>query len=718
MTLQAQSQGIWINAGWKPSTPGTFAVVIGVSVYQHLDGSSQKFRLGQLFVSATTAYRFLRWLEDDYRRTGSPLAKCWMLLAPTPAENAANPSLSQNIMEPTFNNCDRVIRDWYLEMANLPPESAVKSRSVFFFSGHGLEVIEDRQILLPSDYLGPGVPIDRAISTQNISRGLKVLRVPTHFLFLDACRNDHDNLGHFTALDGTKILNEPSNKAINPDCLVPIFYGSAAGEQAFSPKDPKLGSSLLGQALIEGLRANGLEPDCTTGTCYIDLHMLRPFVQNRIAEISRTQYKSSIVQRVRVRGDQTEEAVTEVTPPQPDGGRKPAGPLPFSDFVNQTLSVQAAPMGALRPTATDEATAHRFFGSERITAVWTQNAQVYDFERATWLEHGQDIEVLGMRRAPDASSVEFDFKVPGARLGATYWLQFNDERQTFGCALPLASVPRLPDNHLVETRFRMEIDFGRGLNIERFEVSISPDNHSEFYLDSAAAMWKLYNETSSREAEQRYDFVIPQDANMLQDLVRHKYYSPFAATIAGAILVRARQWDKLKDWLRNLADIRPYVPDAQVLWVEQCLRQSDATLSKDEFVQYFLRLGRLPLPFLGETLGHALRQAEDLVADTDVALIDKIAIGEIRSRLRTAIALFRAGGMFAAFAGPKGELHSDIVMPATIQTEMPAEEVQPPLNEAEINETFGTEFEQAIEETAADVQEDSDPDSEEHKGYA
>ncbi len=370
MTLHVQNGGAWVNDGWHRGIPGTFAVVIGVSAYRYLDGSPEKFRLGQLFVSATTAYGFLKWLEAGYRRTGSPLAKCWVLLAPTAEERAANPSLSLNIIEPTFNNCDQVLRDWYLEMARLSAESAAKSRSLFFFSGHGLEIIEDRQILLPSDYLGPGLPIDRAISTQNISRGLKSLRVPTHFLFLDACRNDHDNLGQFTPLDGTKILNEPSNKAINPDCLVPIFYGSAAGQQAFGPKDPKLGSSMLGQALVEGLRANGLEPDCTTGICYIDLHVLRPFVQNRIAEIARTQYKSPVIQRVRVRGDQTEEAVTEVTPPQPEGGQKPSGPPPpFADFVNQTLSVQA-PIGVLRPTITDEATAHRFFGSERVTAVW------------------------------------------------------------------------------------------------------------------------------------------------------------------------------------------------------------------------------------------------------------------------------------------------------------------------------------------------------------
>src|SRR5437899_283302 len=187
MTLQPESQGVWVGNSWQPGLPGTFAVIVGVSAYQHLDGSPGKFRLGQLFVSALTAFKFLDWLKTDYRRTGSPLAKCWLLLSPTAAELKANSVLSQqNSIEPTFDNCSLAIQQWFAEMAQLSGDSAARSRSVFFFSGHGLEVVEDSQILLPSDYLRPGTPVDRAISTSNISRGLKALQVPTHFLFLDA----------------------------------------------------------------------------------------------------------------------------------------------------------------------------------------------------------------------------------------------------------------------------------------------------------------------------------------------------------------------------------------------------------------------------------------------------------------------------------------------------------------------------------------------------
>jgi hypothetical protein len=683
VTLRLEKPGVWVNESWRPGTPGTFAVVIGVSAYRCLDGSQQKFGLGSLSVSALTAMQFLEWLETDYRRAGSPLAKCWVLLAPTEAEVALNSRLSQHQVEPTFDNCGSAIREWFLEMQQLPKAAASNSRSVFFFSGHGLEVIEDRQILLPSDYLQQGTPIDRAMSTQNISRGLKHLRVPTHFLFLDACRNDHENLGSFAPLEGTRILNEPASHAVNPDCMVPIFYGSAAGEQAFSPIDPRLGISLLGQALMEGLRAKGLRPDCSTGTCFVDLHLLRPFVQNRIAEIVRTKYQTSVTQRIRVRGDQTEEGITEVVLPQPQPGGATPEPPSLSAFTDAMLSVRPQ-MGTLRPTASDYNAGHEFFGSERVTEIWRDRARVYDFDGGTWLPKGADFEISGLRRDTNKRSFEFDFTIPEARPGANYWLQIEDTKQTYGCALPCACVLRSGEEVGQPTRFRIETDFGPGnREIERLEVSISPDNHTEFYLDSAANMWKLYNETSPRDAESRYDFLVPHDARMLQDLVRYKYYSPFAATIAGCVLVRARRWDRLNDWLRNLANIEPYIADAQVLWVEQCLRQRGIESSRSECFEYFSRLSLGTLPFLAETIGYALTQADELL-NVSISESEQEEVKKIRERLREAIGVFRTGGMFATYAGPREQINPGLVDPAareegtegqeTIQGELFSEE--------------------------------------------
>ena len=62
MSLEARTTepGLWVNPAWQAGTPGTFAVIIGVSAYPHLVGGeaevSETFGLGQLRVSALTAY--------------------------------------------------------------------------------------------------------------------------------------------------------------------------------------------------------------------------------------------------------------------------------------------------------------------------------------------------------------------------------------------------------------------------------------------------------------------------------------------------------------------------------------------------------------------------------------------------------------------------------------------------------------------------------------
>ena len=44
MSLEARTTepGLWVNPAWQAGTPGTFAVVIGVSAYPHLAGGEAK----------------------------------------------------------------------------------------------------------------------------------------------------------------------------------------------------------------------------------------------------------------------------------------------------------------------------------------------------------------------------------------------------------------------------------------------------------------------------------------------------------------------------------------------------------------------------------------------------------------------------------------------------------------------------------------------------
>ena len=123
-------------------------------------------------------------------------------------------------------------------------------RSLFFFSGHGMERRQNYQVLLPGDYLRPpGRLMNNTISTPNLADSLSYLaRVSSHVLLLDGCRNDIEKLRGAT---GASILNDNQTIAVNPLFEKAALYATASGLRAYSPKSG--GLSLFGQALLDGL---------------------------------------------------------------------------------------------------------------------------------------------------------------------------------------------------------------------------------------------------------------------------------------------------------------------------------------------------------------------------------------------------------------------------------------------------------------------------------
>jgi hypothetical protein len=624
---------VWTNDTWKPDQPGTFAVIIGVSEYSFLDGSPLHFGLGSLFVSALTARRFFEWLVSTYRWTECSVAKCWLLLAPTPEELAVVPNLAQNAILPTFAACEEAINEWRTEMSNLTPAVAKRSRSFFFFSGHGLEVLPERQVLLPMDYRSPKTPsLNRAVSTQNVAFGLRAasVNVPLHFVVVDACRNDHNNLGYNKPLEGAAILDEPSIRGVNPDAFVPILYASAAGTQAFQDGDPALGPSYFGEALLEGLAAKGLKPDCSSGVCLVDLVRLRPFIERRIVEIVQRRHGRVLNQRARVCGDQTEEGVTEVPTPLDRQPAKETGPL----MVAEILPIGMPPSERLRPTPANARRAHDFFGSERITEMWLRGSQVFDYQEQQWLPNGQDIEIVGMQRSENATEFQFDLTIPNAKADRSYWFEFRDEVQVVGCVLPIDQDAR--------TRFRFDMEFATEPRaVTRLDVSVSPENEGDLGL--AARLWLASSEFSSRDAVSMRSAMIPRRA----ELQRRSF--PLVALITASVLLKYRLWDDAQSWL---TDVPQFVPDAAVIRSELALRVGASDWAYKHALENFLSLDGRPLPSMAETAGYALQQAKTFRADAALSVEEHATIQRLYARLVSCLGLFRAGGLFASFAGP------------------------------------------------------------------
>jgi hypothetical protein len=298
--------GLWINSNWQPGNPGTFAVIIGVSKYDHLGGGSapapDTYNLGQLYVSALTAYQFFRWLNEKYQYDGIPAAKCWLLLSPSPDEVAIEPALTNHSLPPTFTNCETAIQKFFAEMQALPLLSAQKSRSFFFFSGHGLEVTQEKQILLPCDYLKPPVShLNTALSTQKLFTGLAVLKVPEQFFFLDACRNDHQRLRE-QQIEGREVLNTPPAYSVNPDRNAPLLYASASGTQAWQPDTPTEGISLFGCALLEGLEAQAnMQIDRSIYPFSVQIAPLQKYIRMRVCQLI-GERKARVSQRIMLSG--------------------------------------------------------------------------------------------------------------------------------------------------------------------------------------------------------------------------------------------------------------------------------------------------------------------------------------------------------------------------------------------------------------------------------
>ena len=308
--------GLWFNPEWTPGKPGTFAVVIGVSKYDHLTGDDQSYRLGQLYVSALTAYRFFHWLKDEYRHSDLPLAKVWLLLSPTTAEmeQMANFPLT-GFLQPTFSNCETAIGEWYAAMQVLDSTVSEESRALFFFSGHGLEVTQDRQILLPSDYLSPPLRnVNKAISTYNLYSGLRALPVPEHFFFLDACRNDHEKLRELS-LDGTPVLNPCPSWRARADVISPIVYATGPGAVAWAPMGPKQGISVFGRALVECLECvEGVEAWHDNQRYWVTFRGLEDYLAPRVSALLQ-EAGLRIKQPVRIWGPAGKTPICEVAEP-------------------------------------------------------------------------------------------------------------------------------------------------------------------------------------------------------------------------------------------------------------------------------------------------------------------------------------------------------------------------------------------------------------------
>lgn len=685
MTLKPDpaQPGLWVNPQWTAAQPGTFAVIAGVSEYKHLGEGAQPaantYDLGQLAVSALTAHEVFRWLSEDYQLRGVPLACCWLLLSPTQAELKLRSEIGTHAVPATFAELRNAIGWWFKTMKDLPPEIAAQSRAFFFFSGHGLEIHQDHHVLLPADYLHPPVEAwDEAVSTSNLRKGLASLNVPHQLFFLDACRNGSADLRK-KVLTGQRILNEDESAALNPALVAPILYATASGQRAFQQPDPGKGYSVFGTALLDGLAGKpDMELKTDSDLQAVNLYPLQAFLKQKTINLLAKEGMAAL-QPVKLSGIVDNLLVTLVEPPGPKirGGfgrfsRRPTQASPPSPGGEQRAAAVEHEIDR-RFTSTLEVThsidrelvmpnfavGHEVFGSEYITEVWSaQRLRLIGLSSSDREFPREALVIHQIAHDSDTRQHRIEIAVREADP-AGYWLQLRDQQEmAWSCILPGHGDPYLRGE---SARFLVEMEneySSNGRRIVRMSANLS--NRNPASLRAAAELWRRYTSGDVSESIRAYQEGVrnspeigDRDAVPLQRLLHGKQKSPLAAVVASLVLLRANRLDLVQDWVRNLANWFPDLPDGAVLLTEHLMRSRP--LQRTELFDQSLiqdRLARGRLPFTGASYAFLTSILDRLEQESGWKYgLDRTAVATLRERVNNALAYLQPGGLFAVFSG-------------------------------------------------------------------
>lgn len=697
--------GLWRDPDWTSTGGGTFAVIIGVSRYDHLAGgkdpATDTYGLDQLAVSALTAWRVFDWLRGAYRMAEAPVAEVRLLLAPTPEEIAFAPALAEHRAEPDFQGCELAINAWYNAMAALPMTAAAASRAVFFFSGHGLELTQDQQILLPSDYLRPDLPnVNRALSSSNLRKGLAGLAVWRQFYFLDACRNDHHRLRD-QGVVGTAVLSEPSAAKTNLDLIAPVLHATATGAQAFQRKTPGEGLSLFGEALLDGLAGKpGLAlRRLDEAQAAIDIFPLQQFVKTRVRALLRLD-PNNPKQPVRLSGVIDDGPVTVISLDWIEREREereernriereewweeraelpPEASRPrAASAASLVLGAPAVLLGAASAAFALGAPAVLVLGASAALAVGASAALTL-WSRVRLLrrerrEAGEraarererliivrrqtfepvDPEHLALRAMswPDGAwppPAEALSRCEGLRLRKDLLVRIAFHKPYGGRWIEVAGSGGALHGALLPAAnavFRLALDYDpegpAGL------AAVLDPETPDANLRGAAKVWEFYQQGDLGEA------IEAARALDLENLLRDKVNSPLAAAIAALLLIRVRRFDLLHHWTRNLSDWFSNLPDGAVIRAIHCLRvpgdNREAAVS--EAAENLARLAERGTPYLAETFAYACGATETLAREETLDPAMRERLGLLAAELGTLRAYHRPHGLFTAFSFP------------------------------------------------------------------
>lgn len=639
--------GLWRAANWKQGDAGLYAVVIGVSRYRHMKGgdapATETYGFEQLISSATTAASVFEWLQRRYQRENLPLVWCYLLLAPQDDERPAVDEITnRHYAEPTFRAINDAVDAWTTALPEKAPE-CTKSRTFFFFSGHGVQACQE-PLMLPADYLRPSAKaLQECASVHELRQWMETHCVAEHFALIDACRNEFEPLAKKKRPAATVF---PESDSLAGSITAATLQATSANRVAYQLRGEPM--TCFGTALLEGLTGSARD----SASSDIEFNSLVAYVGPRVNQLL-VREDNNLDQPVKpwIAGGRPPLVVTELAASAPlrTAPTSPTTPPPPPDADPRfKIARSARPTHSLRELRDSFALAHEVMGHEYATAVLQSSLQVVSLEDDTEL----GTLVRRSQRNEDSSLVELELTIehPSPREGAVVATRSPETpNRAFFAVIPAAGPPH--DWHRISVRARLALDTTGPTTVKNLETRVG----------RGSVVW-LVGE-AMRLA----------DLGMLQSAVRLVQRNPFrlfepediesAATIAALlVLVRANALDTMKSMdavaaLERLPKYPKAMSDAAVLWAwairEKVRHNAELRIGGDNPIasaaEALLQIRQRGMPFFTHTLALLPELVRWLRREPTIEKETKHKLNALLDRVEYTMSYANADGHFLTY---------------------------------------------------------------------
>lgn len=282
------------------NSPGTHALVIGVSEYLHFENgiaptqTGRDFLMEQLSACARSASEFAAWLLKSYRCERAPLKSLRVLLSPAVGEEI-HPDIVVHL-NGDFSATLKNVREELAGFRNAC-DTHTDNVAIVYAAGHGVQLTKHGSIVLLNDF-GANHHMNKlegAIDMAGVHAGMNHPgTAKTQFWFVDACRQKPAIARRFESLTGALKLDE-----LNGETLAsPLFLAAGTGKEAFARVN---GITLFCEALMWALNggvAAGPEED-EINKWHIPVTQLIKRLPDRVKALAE---KENVVQSVDIAG--------------------------------------------------------------------------------------------------------------------------------------------------------------------------------------------------------------------------------------------------------------------------------------------------------------------------------------------------------------------------------------------------------------------------------